>query len=600
MSLLTGNEGKVLWIAIGALAANAVLTFGNLTSLVSAQRDVTRSHQILAELTRLELTVKSAESSQRTFLLTRGRTSLAALEAARTVLGIRLDRIGEMVRDDADQAARLFGLGLATRRYLAGLADEARLSAAERRTGPSPETPFAEDPPGARAVRAGLDATEDAERANLASREARAFRRRFTAALSGVASTALCLCLVVVALLLLVKERASTVAAAAELEEANTSLRDADQKKDEFLASLAHELRNPLAAMRSAVELLTATEAAPDEKAGERRTLSRAILGRQLSHLTRLVDDLLDLSRVASRRVALRKEAVSIPDVIEAALEVTRPTLEARRHTLSLRLPDQEVLVEGDPVRLAQILSNLLSNAAKYSPPDGRVELTVAADEAEAVVRVTDDGIGLAREDLERVFGLFEQGAARPDGDEGLGVGLALSRRLAHLHGGSLTASSPGPGGGSTFVLRLPRACAPPRPSAPPEEVPAAVAPRRVLLVDDNADGVRSLAEVLSLGGHDVHIATDGPSGLEAACRLLPDAVVLDLGLPGFDGYELARRLRSEAALEGTLLIALSGWAGRQEKSRSADAGVDHHLVKPAPSGRIAELLGTARTRPRP
>ena len=444
MSFLTGNEGKVLGIAIGALAANAVLTFGNLASLVSAQRDVTRSHQVLAELTRLELTVRSAESSQRTFLLTQGRTSLAALEAARTVLGIRLDRIGEMVRDDADQAARLFGLGHVTRRYLSGLEEEARLLAAERRTGSSLGTPFAEDPPGARAVRAGLDAIEDAERATLASREARAFRRRFTAAASGVASTLLGLCLVIVAFLLLVRERASTEEAAAALEEANTSLRDADRKKDEFLASLAHELRNPLAAMRSAVELLTATEAAPDERAGERRTLSRAILGRQLSHLTRLVDDLLDLSRVASSRVALRQEGVSLPDVIQAALEVTRPTLEARRHTLSVRFPDQEVLVEGDPVRLAQILSNLVSNAAKYSPPDGRVELAVAADESEAVVRVTDDGIGLAREDLERVFGLFEQGAARPDGDEGLGVGLALSRHLAQLHGGRLTASRPG------------------------------------------------------------------------------------------------------------------------------------------------------------
>ncbi len=325
--------------------------------------------------------------------------------------------------------------------------------------------------------------------------------------------------------------------------------------------------------MRNAVELLAATEAAADEKAGERRTLSRVILGRQLSHLTRLVDDLLDLSRVASSRVTLRKEAVSLSDVIEAALEVTRPALDARRHTLSVRLPDQEVLVQGDPVRLAQVLSNLVSNAAKYSPPDGRVELAVGADEAEAVVRVSDDGIGLAREDLERVFGLFEQGTVRPDGDEGLGVGLALSRRLAQLHGGSLTASSDGPGLGSTFVLRLPRASAPLRSPALPEEVRATVTPRRVLLVDDNADGVRSLAEILSLGGHDVHVASDGPSGLEAARQLLPDAVVLDLGLPGFDGYELARRLRSEADLEGTLLIALSGWAGREERARAAAAG---------------------------
>ncbi len=599
MRLLTGNERTVLGVAVGALVANAVLTFGNLYGLVAVQRDVTRSYQVLAELNRLELTVSGAETSQRTFLLTEGRSSLAALEAAKTVLGIRLDRLRELVHDEEGQTARLSRLAIVGRRHLAALAARAGLPAAAGSAGTGPGPAALEEPPGERAVRSALDAIEDAERATLASREARAFRRRLTAVLSGIASTVLGLCLVLVALLLLKRELASNAEAAAALGEANASLRDADRKKDEFLASLAHELRNPLAAMRSALDLLGATEEASDEKAGARRALSRAILGRQLAHLSRLVDDLLDLSRVASSRLVLRKEAVSLPEVIEAALESIRPALDSRRHALSVDLPAERVLVEGDPVRLSQVLSNLLSNAAKYSPPDGRIELSVAADGQEAVVRVRDDGIGLAREDLERVFGLFERGTFRPDGEEGLGVGLALSRRLAQLHGGSLTASSPGPGMGSTFTLRLPRATAPERPPAPPEEARAAVAPRRVLLVDDNVDGARSLAEVLSLEGHDVHVAADGPSGLEAALRLLPDAVVLDLGLPGFDGYELARRLRADASLAGTLLVALSGWAGREERARSAEAGIDHHLVKPAPARRISELLGAARTRPR-
>lgn len=598
MTFLTGKERTVLGIAAGALLANAILTFGNLHGLVAVQRDLNRSHQVLAELARLEGTLHGAQAAQRAFLATEGRASLASLEAARTVLGIRLDRLGELVRDDAEQRARLSFLERAARRHLDGLSDEARLFADGRRAGQKPGTVALDDAPTGRAVRSAAEAVEDAERRALTTRETQAFRRRFTAVLSGIVSTLLGLCLVVVAVLLLRRELEANAEAAAALEKANVSLRDADRRKDEFLASLAHELRNPLAAMRNAVELLAATEAAPDDKAPGRRSLSQAILARQLSHLTRLVDDLLDLARIASSRIVLRKEAVALADVVEAALEATRPALDARRHTLGVRLPAESVLVEGDPVRLAQVLSNLLSNAAKYAPPDGQIELAVAADEAEAVVQVTDDGIGLAPEDLERVFGLFEQGAVRPDGDEGLGVGLALSRRLAHLHGGSLTATSPGPGAGSTFTLRLPRAVAPHRPTPAPELSLPAAAPRRVLIVEDNADGARSLAEVLSLSGHEVHVASDGLSGVDAALRLLPDAVVLDLGLPGIDGYEVARRLRSDPALAGTLLVALSGWAGREERARAIDAGIDHHLVKPVAASRIAQLLATATPRP--
>ncbi len=599
MAFLTGKERTVLGVAVATLAANAILTFGNLHGLVAVQGDVTRSHQVLAELARLEGTLRSAEAAQRTFLATEGRASLASLEAATTVLGIRLDRISELVRDDQDQTGRLTLLGRAARRHLEDLGEEARLFTADRHAGVRPGTVALGEAPGARSVRSALEAVEDAERRSLSSRESRAFRRRFTAVFSAIVSTLLGLCLVVVAFLLLRRELEADAESAAALEQANSSLREADRRKDEFVVSLAHELRNPLGAMRSAVELLSAAEAVPDEKSPERRAISRSILARQLSHLTRLVEDLLDLSRITTRRVVLRKEAVSLAEVVEAAIEATDPAVSARRHVLSVRLPGEPVVVEGDPVRLAQVLSNLLTNATKYAPPGGRIDVTVAADEAEAVVRVTDDGIGLAPEDLERVFGLFEQGAVRTDAEEGLGVGLALSRRLAQLHGGSLTASSPGPGKGSTFTLRLPRAAAPHRPAAAPAEAPPAVSPRRVLLVEDNADAACALAEVLSLQGHDVHVAADGPNGVDSARRLLPDAVVLDLGLPGIDGYEVARRLRSDPALAGTLLIALSGWAGREERSRAIDAGIDHHLVKPVPASRIAELLATATTRPR-
>ena len=597
MRTLARKERIVLGVTVAALAANAVLTVGHLDRLVEGQREMRRSDQVLTELARVEATLGAAEAAQRRFLLARGTTSLAPLEAGRTVLAIQLDRLAELTRGDGRQAERVARLSLAARRRLALLNEGVRLY---RQAGAA-ELPR-EDPAEretASAVRDALDGLEASERRTLAAREAATARSRFAAGAAALAATLLGFCLVLVGLLLLRRELVADAAATAALEEANAALRDADRRKDEFLASLAHELRNPLAAMRNAVELLDAPEGGGDGRARERRGLARSVLRRQLAHLTHLVDDLLDLSRVTSSRLVLKKEAVALAEIVEAALETTRPALEARRHELSVAFPRESVLVEGDPVRLAQVVSNLLSNAAKYSPPGGRIELAVAADEVEAVVRVTDDGIGLAPRDLERVFGLFEQGSARPVDAEGLGVGLALSRRLAQLHGGSLTATSAGPGHGSTFTLRIPRASAPEREAAPTAPPPAPSPACRVLLVEDNADGARSLAELLSIAGHEVHVAPDGPSGLEAARTLLPDAVVLDVGLPGFDGYELARRLRAEPPLANVLLIALSGWAGRDDRARSLEAGIDHHLVKPAGVSRLGELLATVTTRPR-
>lgn len=599
MGLMHAKERIVLGVATATLLANALLTLGNVEGLASVHRESARSQQVLTELARLEGTLSGAEAAQHQFLLSGGTTSLAPLEAARTLIGIQLDRLGELLRADGAQTARLAALGLTTRRRLAELNEEVRLFRAGARGPASTLAAAGAERSEGGPLRAELDVLEGSERAVLAALDATAARKRAAALASTLASTLLGFGFVVVALLVLRREVVSATASAYALERANAALKDLDRRKDEFLVSLAHELRNPLAAMRSAVELGGAVDGSADGKAQERRALARAVLSRQLSHLTRLVDDLLDLSRVTNSRVVLRKEALPLAEVVEAALETTRPAIEARRHSLAVHVPDDVVLVEADPVRLAQVVSNLLTNAAKYAPAGGHIELSVAADDAEAIVRVTDDGIGLAPQDLERVFGLFEQGAVRPDGDEGLGVGLALARRLAQLHGGSLSASSPGPGHGSTFTLRLPRASAPQRVEAPPEAPAAEAGPRRVLLVDDNVDGARSLAELLSVSGHDVHVASDGPSGLDAARRLTPDAIVLDLGLPGFDGYELARLVRAEPALAGTLLVSLSGWAGRDDRARAADAGIDHHLVKPAGAARIAELLATATPRPR-
>ena len=588
------RERAFVAVAFAALLANGVLAVGLVARLSRLQDGISRSRQLLTELARLEATLNAAEAAQLRFLASRGTTTLAPLEAARTVVSIQLDRLAELSRPDEEQARRVAGLGLEARRILAALDDGVRLV---RDGTPAPSGDGAAARP--EALRRLLDGLESAERSSLAAREASADRWRLGSLASGLVTTLLGFALVVVALLLIRRELEGHAAAEEALEKANASLRDADRKKDEFLASLAHELRTPLAAMRSALDLLAAVEASADGKIPERRALARAVLGRQLEHLTRLVDDLLDLSRVASSRVVLRKAAVTLAEVVEAALETTRPAIEARRHALAVRLPEEEVLVEADPVRLAQIVANLLTNAAKFAPPGGRIEVSAAADDAEAVVRVTDDGIGLAPEDLERVFGLFEQGADRPEEVDGLGVGLALSRRLAQLHGGSLVASSPGPGRGSTFTLRLPRASAPARPAgAPPPAAPAGER-RCVLVVEDDADAAEALGELLAASGHVVRVARDGPSGLEAARAFLPDAVLLDLDLPGFDGCELARRLRATPGLEGALLVALSGWAGSADRARAAEAGIDHHVVKPAGIARLEELLSTT-TRPTP
>lgn len=570
-----------LGLALTALLANAGLTIGNLHGLVAVQREVTRSHQLLVELERLDGTLKDAEAAQVRFLMTEGRSSLVPYETARNVLSLELQRLGELVEGDERQTARLGELAHAVRQQQDRLADGIRLVRAGRREEALSDALVPTELPARSGVRDAVEALEDAERRALSAREAEARRRRFAAVSSSFAS------------LLLRSDLAARADAAAALELSNSSLRDADRKKDEFLVSLAHELRNPLAAMRSAVDLLEASGSRAGEATPPRRTLASAVLSRQLSHVTRLVDDLLDLSRVTSARVVLRKEAVALSDVVEAALETTRPAIEARSHALAVKLPEESVVVEGDPVRLAQVVSNLLTNAAKYATPGGRIALEVAADDAEAVVRVTDDGIGLAPEDLERVFGLFEQGpGGQPHPDGGLGVGLALARRLAQLHGGSLSAESPGPGLGSTFTLRLPRQAAPQRgaPRAAPAAPPGGP-PRRVLVVDDNADAAAALAELLSISGHDVRLAADGGSGLEAAREHRPDVVVLDLGLPGPDGYEVARRLRDEPGLEGAVLIALSGWARPEDRRRAVEAGFDHYLVKPVGAARLKELL---------
>jgi two-component system CheB/CheR fusion protein len=374
----------------------------------------------------------------------------------------------------------------------------------------------------------------------------------------------------------------------ASLSEANARLAEGDRRKDEFLATLAHELRNPLAPLRNGLALLRLQrrgDPAVEQVSG--------MMERQVQLMARLIDDLLDVSRITRGKIELRKGPVDLAAAAAQAVEAARPLIEERGHRLEVALPPAPVRLEADAARLEQVLSNLLNNAAKYTEPGGRIALTAERHGGEVVIRVKDSGIGIRPEMLPRVFDLFQQ-ADRVEGrvSEGLGIGLTLVRRLVELHGGRVTAHSQGPGRGSEFVVRLPLPAEAPRAGAGRAARGPVKAPgRRVLVVEDNPDAAESLALLLRAAGHEVRVAADGPAALEAAAAFRPQVVLLDIGLPKMDGYEVARRLRRGAGRDGLLLVALSGYGQEEDRRRSRAAGFDAHLVKPADLDALQELL---------
>jgi len=364
-------------------------------------------------------------------------------------------------------------------------------------------------------------------------------------------------------------------------------LAEVDRVKNEFLATLSHELRNPLTPLRNSLALLRVAQMT-DPAA----TPIHEMMERQVDHLVRLVDDLLEMSRVSRGEFALRRERVDVATVVRHAIEASEPLVHAHRHRLSVTVADGPLPLDGDAVRLAQILANLINNAAKYTDPGGRIEVRAWREGEFACVSVRDDGVGIAVDVLPRMFEMFSRGdgAGRRD-QSGLGIGLALSRRLAEMHGGSLQGRSGGPGRGSEFTLRIPLVDAP-APAAPERPAPARL-PRamRILVVDDNRDAADSLGMVLGALGADVRIANDGPAALAAFARDAPEIVLLDLGMPGMDGYEVARHLRERFPGGKTALIALTGWGQDDDRRRTQAAGFDHHLVKPAEIGALQALL---------
>ena len=388
--------------------------------------------------------------------------------------------------------------------------------------------------------------------------------------------------------------RASTALENARLYEA---VREADRRKDEFLAMLAHELRNPLAPIRNALHILGMPEANSGILAQ-----ARGMMERQIEQLIRLVDDLLDVSRIMRGKIELRKHPVELKEIVQRAVETSRPVIDAQRHEFQVSLPAEPVWLEADAIRLAQAVSNLLNNAAKYTEPGGRIWLEAERQGGRLELRVRDTGIGIEPDALAQVFELFVQAErGRNHAQGGLGIGLTLVRQLVELHGGTIEARSAGMAQGCEFVVRLPiMANAPessPAPSSAANAEPGgnAARPRRILVVDDNVDAAKTLAMLLKFKKQDVQVVHDGPAALSLASSYRPDVVLLDIGMPGMDGYEVARRLRNYPELGNVLLVALTGWGQEEDQRRSRDAGFDVHLVKPIRLEMVERLLAHSK-----
>lgn len=392
--------------------------------------------------------------------------------------------------------------------------------------------------------------------------------------------------------------------------QAATALREADRRKDEFLATLAHELRNPLAPLRSGLDIL---QRAPAHS--EVALRAQEMMARQLAYMVRLIDDLLDVSRIRTGKLELRRRRVAVQDVIDAAMESSRPRLDAAHHRLTLAVPTEPLAIDADPVRLAQVLSNLVNNAAKYTPPGGRIEVHARAVGDQAHITVTDNGMGIPASMLPHVFDLFTQvGHHAEHAQGGLGIGLSLARKLVALHGGTLEACSAGPGQGSTFTVILPRQpgvspshleadgagtatpvpeipATAPRPAPESDAVPPGPSARRVLIADDNLDAGATLAMLLELEGVTTRTVGNGPDALLELAAFRPHLFFCDIGMPGLDGHEVARQVRADPSHQRTVLIAVSGWGSDTDKRHAEAAGFDGHLTKPVDAQALRALL---------
>jgi signal transduction histidine kinase len=368
----------------------------------------------------------------------------------------------------------------------------------------------------------------------------------------------------------------------------NQQLQEQDRRKDDFIATLSHELRNPLAPIRAAAKVIASPKAAPAQV-----QQAQAIVERQINHMALLLDDLLDIARITQGKLQLKKETLSLIPVVDAAVEAVRPTLEGKNQQLSVSLPSEAVLLDADHLRVSQIISNLLTNAVKYSDAGSRIELVCTAQGDMLVLSVKDNGIGIAAESLASVFEMFSQvdgKAGRSEG--GLGIGLALVKGITELHGGTVEARSAGLGLGSEFIVRLPLAARPLDASqVSTEAAHTPTARRRILLADDNRDAAESLAMLLEMAGHEVRVAHNGKAALSLAQVFRPNTALLDIGMPDMTGYEVAESLRKEPWAAKLVLIALTGWGQESDRRRAHEAGFDHHLIKPVDPDRLTSVI---------
>src|SRR5688572_4570288 len=379
-----------------------------------------------------------------------------------------------------------------------------------------------------------------------------------------------------------------------EIYESREALRETDRRKNEFLATLAHELRNPLAPARNSLQIMRMARHDPE-------IMERALgtLERQIAHMVRLIDDLVDVSRISRGMIELRRERVDLAAVLNSAVEASRPLLDQYGHTFTLKLPGEPLFVDGDPVRLGQIFSNLLHNAAKYTGKGGRIHLSATRRAGDVIVRVEDNGVGIPAAMLPRIFDMFAQVDRSLDRySGGLGIGLSVVKRLVEMHEGAVQARSDGPGRGTEFIVQLPISMVSGGSRRPPEPVPEVAAPvkRRILIAEDNEDTASSLATILRIMGNDVRTVGDGLEAVARGRSFQPDVVLLDIGMPRLNGYEACRLIRAEPWGNTAVIIALTGWGQEEDRQLAAEVGFDHYLVKPVETATLAKLLKAGRT----
>ena len=381
-----------------------------------------------------------------------------------------------------------------------------------------------------------------------------------------------------------------------ERKRAEDALKEADARKDEFLATLAHELRNPLAPLRNGLQVIAKSRHDP-----EAVTHAREMMERQLHQMVRLVDELLDVSRISRGKLQLKRERVELVTVIQSAVETSRPLIEAAGHEFLISIPREPILLDADVTRLSQVFTNLLGNASKYTPPNGRIEFTVRRRSPFVIISVKDNGIGIPPRMITKVFDMFRQVEGTPERPQnGLGIGLTITRRLVEMHGGTILATSDGEGHGSEFTVRLPMASVEENAASGYPPLPAVTASGepeksrlRVLVVDDNEDSALSMAMVLKIMGHDIRTAFDGVAALKAAEEFRPEVVLMDIGMPKLNGYDTCHLLREQDWAADILMVALTGWGQEEDRRRSYEAGFNEHLVKPVEPEEIKKLLAT-------